>query len=240
MRHRFNFLLLACLLAASTTSYAQADAPVKTTFTALSWNHLIRGLHYFIDAQRINIVIPNGAPSPAYECWADRPLTFYRDGPTGENGEPSSVPVATTSIPSSSPNPLLLFIEKSDQSGQYQIAPIQLGLKPGGQDLYRIFNLSEYNLMTQFDEKRLALDAGNNLTLNLPSINGPNFGVMIALQLPSETSKEWTLAYNTFWPYRAGRSGLIFISDRPNRPGKIDVRRYYVPTQMELSTQTKP
>lgn len=240
MQPTLKFLRFVCLLAGSITTYAQTDAPVKTTFTALSWNQSIRGIHYLVGSERVDLAIPNGAPTSAFECWADQALTFYKDGPKDANGEPSSIPIATTTIASNSPPPLLLFIENADQADRYKIAQIQLDLKSGGQDVYRIFNLSEYNLMTQFDEKRLALNAGSNLTMTLPSIKGPNFGVMIALQLPSETSKEWKLAYNTFWPYREGRSGLIFISDRPNRAGRIDVRRYYVPTQAEPSTATKP
>ncbi|HBR93808.1 MAG TPA: hypothetical protein DEA90_06550 [Opitutae bacterium] len=231
MQHTFKFLLLVSLLIGSITAQAQTEAPIKTSFSALSWNQSIRGIHYFVGSQRIDLSIPNGAPTPAYECWADRSLTFYKDGPKDASGEPISIPIASTTIASNTPDPLLLFIDQGNQTDQYRIAQIQLRLQANGQDLYRIFNLSEFNLMTKFDEKRLALDAGKDLTLTLPGINGPNFGVMIALQMPSETPQEWQLAYNTFWPYRAGRSGLIFISDRPNRPGKIDVRRYYIPTQ---------
>jgi hypothetical protein len=182
--------------------------------------------------EEVSLNVPNGAPSESYECVADQVLTFYRKGEIGVDGEPEKIAVANTMIASVAPDPLLLFFKGEGEGNAYRVVPIQVGFRHSTKDLYRVFNLSKSSLVAKFQDKQVSLNPGNNITINSPYTDGPNFGVMIALQVGIDDSTEWKLVYKTFWPYRSGRSGIVFITDREGSSGKIDVRRYYVATNV--------
>jgi hypothetical protein len=219
------------LLSPGVTS-AVESLVVRTTFTTLSWTGSITGLYYLDGSEEVSLTVPNGAPSGSYECIADQPLTFYRKGEIGEDGEPQKIPIVSTVIRSTAPDPLLLFFKGEGElnDSNYRVVPIHVGFKNSTKDLYRVFNLSKSSLVAKFQDKQVSLASGKSMTIDSPYTDGPNFGVMIALQAGGGAEAEWKLVYKTFWPYRSGRSGIVFITDRDGNAGKIDVRRYYIPT----------
>ncbi|WOO41379.1 hypothetical protein [Rubellicoccus peritrichatus] len=225
------FSILSFSLIVMLPATSGQTTPMRTTFTVLSWDKPIRDV-YFLDGQeRIDITIPNGAPSASYKHLIDVPLTFYRDGPLDAEGKQTRIAIATTKLSASALDPLLLFLKNPDETPEYNIVAVQTGFQNTTKDLYRMFNLSSYNLAAKFDDEKLSLEPGGDITFNSPDVEGPNFGVMIALQTDKDDTGDWKLVYKTFWPYREGRSGIVFITDRDGRPGQISVRRFYVATQ---------
>lgn len=223
-------IFLALILKAATGQ----QAPVNTTFTALSWDNAIQNIFYMDGKERIELIIPNGAPSKKYKYLVNTPLLFFRDGPLDAEGKPTRILVAETILRPSSPDPLLLFLKNTSGSPEYRIASLQTGFQNNTKDLYRLFNLSSYNLIAKFDEENISLEPGEDITFNSPDISEPNFGVMIALRTDPEETGDWKLVYKTFWPYREGRSSIVFITDREGRPGQINVRRFYVETHAPI------
>lgn len=185
--------------------------------------------------ERIDLTIPNGAPSISYQHLVNTPLTFYRDGPLDAVGAPTRIVIASTILSADKPDPLLLFLDNPSGKPEYNIVSVQTGFQSTTKDLYRLFNLSSYNLIAKFDEEKMSLSPGEDITFDSPKSDTFSFGVMIAIQTDKNNTDDWKLVFKTLWPYREGRSGLIFITDREGRPGKIDLRRFYVGTQKAAS-----
>jgi len=221
-------ILIFCIFTSVVELSALEEASV-IQFRTLSWEGAIRDIYFLNGDERVDAIIPDGAPSERYECRTDGLITFYRDGPIGEGGLPTPVVVATVSLPLSIRDPLLLFF-KLQVEGRvtYRIMPVSRNGASDMSDYYQLFNLSNHDLAAKLDTKELKLKRGNHLVVDAPKLDGPNFGVMMALEVEGGETGDWELVYRSFWPYRSGRSCIVFITDRKGQAGAIDVRRYYM------------
>ncbi|GHC05639.1 hypothetical protein [Cerasicoccus arenae] len=229
---KFYIGAFALLLALATFAQAQDFGRVVTTqFSAIGWDNAIRNVYYLNGDERIDLTIPNGAPSSLYECRANQPLVFYRDGPAGPDGAtPTPIPVASTTLSAAAPPSLLLFFDQKNANVPYRIVSVKNEAQRSMQDIYQLYNISRHKIVAQFNEERISIDPGKQLIINSPNIDKPNFGVMMAIQADPKDSGDWKLVYKAFWPYRTGRSSLVFITDKQGRDDQISVRRFYVST----------
>lgn len=229
--HKLTALLSFLLLAAGVSQAQPMGAAPTVRFSTLSWDKAIRGIYFLQGEERVDLSIPNGAPSKLYKTTAGAPLVFYRQSDQlDENGEPIGIPIASTNLkPGNAPN-LLIFFEAQNQSEQYRIVPIINEAQNANRDIYQLHNISRRQIVAKFDDQEISLKPNENLIINAPQTDRPNFGVMMAIQADSDKAGEWELVYKAFWPYRQGRSGLVFITGKPGREDQINVRRFYVST----------
>lgn len=228
--HRFTYWLIV-IFSAFRLEAQTAEEAAKASFNTLAWDNAIKGLYYLDGEKRVDINIPNGAPSSTYEVPSDEPLVFYRDsGQLDENGKPIGIPQATVDITGATKPLLLIFFEDS-ASATYRIALIPNEAKSNPEDIYQLYNISSHEIIAKFNDQSFTLKTNKPLIIPAPDVDGPSFGVMMAIQMDSGNSGDWQLVYKAFWPYRKGRSSLVFISDQEGQNDQINVRRFYVPTQ---------
>ncbi|MBC2602854.1 hypothetical protein [Puniceicoccus vermicola] len=229
--YKFSF----CFFALSSIIRLDAQSveePAKAKFSTLAWDQTIKGLYYWDDEERINLNIPNGAPSPTFEAPIDKPLVFYRDtGQIDEAGNPIGNPLVSINIDRADDPLLLIFFKRNDQTDSYYIAPIVNETQTTPEEIYQLYNISSHDIVAKFNDQKIALEPNKPLIIPAPGTDQASFGVMMAIQMDSQENGEWQLVYKAFWPYRQGRSSLVFISDQEGRKNQIKVRRFYVPTR---------
>ena len=218
--------------------YAQVAEPVNVAFSMLSWDKTIKDVFYIYQGERVDLTIYNGTPTPVHQVVLELPLVFYRDGPLDEEGLPTRIPVASVKFEENSNDTLLLFMKLHDEPIQYRVVPVETGASENGTDIYKLFNMTKHRLIAQLKDERIMLQPGASSVLNAPILDKPNFAVMFALESKTEEDPGWKLVYKTQWPYRSGRSGMVFIIEDPKRAEELKVRRvYYQTVQAQLGAE---
>ncbi|WP_269537513.1 hypothetical protein [Cerasicoccus fimbriatus] len=225
-------LWLAILCGFVRVDAQQNGEPTKVTFNTLAWDSAIKGLYFLDGEKRVNVNIPNGAPSSTYEAPSDTPLIFYRDtGQVDKDGNPIGAALGSVDLSSATKPLLLIFFEQPKAGSTFRIVPIVNEARENTSEIYQLHNISSHDIIAKFNDQNITLKTNKPLTIPAPTVDKPSFGVMMAIQMDAKNSGDWQMVYKAFWPYRKGRSSLVFISDQEGQKDQINVRRFYVPTQ---------
>lgn len=206
--------------------FAQDQRPQTYTFSALSWEQPIRGLHYHDGDVWQRITITNGAKTLPVRVRLVQPvLHFYHEIPATDNTEEvSSLPAATARFPADSSEAMFLFFPgRSDEKERYSVRGLKDGLGRFPAGSYRFINFSNYPMAGAVGQESFEIPAGGEFVLPL---SGAESGSVV-FQYARFAEDQWEIFYRSQWAVDKERRTIVFFLENPDEPGDLSMRRIY-------------
>ncbi|GHC41789.1 hypothetical protein [Roseibacillus persicicus] len=218
-------------LAADPATAQQPSKSIETELLTLAFNGVVKDLYYLhgkevreMEASSLSLAGPIYYKGP-------RALRFYKTEAEAlrslEETENAPKPVLSTFIAEKTNRTLLLFVfaDKKDKTPKlktYGVSDSDLSEAD-----YKIFNFSKQNLYLNFNDKKVAVRAGEDRNVRTPEWKREVQDMNVLFGAKLNGSKEVQRVYSSVWAHRPERRNFIFIFDSGDRNRPLGIYRYY-------------